>query len=337
MEERKGTDRGTVLQWVRGAAWAGGGVVALLGFAALMRADGKEGAGSGDGEGEGAEGARGGAAWWTSEVPRDFADFRSIHVAPAIPAGMALAGEAVPMDAFGVRDQIDRELVVNAFHHSSTMLYLKRAARWFPVIEPILAEEGVPEDFKYLAVIESGLDQTVSPAGAAGFWQFMKGTAPQYGLEVTEGVDERYDVEKSTRAACRYLKDAYKRLGSWSLAAASYNMGMGGVSNALKNQGVSAYWDLHLNSETARYVYRLLAIKQVFEQPEAFGFVLTEADRYTPYATRVVKVSASVGDLALFARNNGSHLKALKTLNPWLRGSKLTVAPGRTYEIKLPA
>jgi hypothetical protein len=256
---------------------------------------------------------------------------------PELPVQVDLAGEAVPMDAFGVREALDRELIVNTYHHSSTMLYMKRAARWFPVMEPILAEEGVPDDFKYLAVIESGLSQVVSPAGASGFWQFMKGTAPQYDLEVNREVDERYHVEKSTRAACRYLKEAKEEFGSWALAAASYNMGRGGVSRALADQGVDNYWDLHLNSETARYVFRLLAIKQVFEAPAAHGFEMPATAMYEPFDTETIVVDQTIEDLASFARAHGTHLKALKTLNPWLIDDRLPISTGNSYDIQLPA
>jgi hypothetical protein len=256
--------------------------------------------------------------------------------APELPQQLDLAGEIVPLEAFGVREALDRELIVNTYHHSSTMLYLKRAARWFPVIEPILSEEGVPDDLKYLAVIESGLDQVVSPAGASGFWQFMKGTAPQYGLEVNREVDERYHVEKATRAACAYLKEARDQFGSWALAAASYNMGMGGVERALASQGVQDYWDLHLNSETARYVYRILAIKHVFEAPAEHGFDLPAEAMYAPYETRSIIVDQTIEDLAAFAIEQGTNLKGLKTLNPWLRDDRLPISTGNSYEILIP-
>lgn len=256
--------------------------------------------------------------------------------APEVPAVVDLAGEAVPLNAFGVREALDRELIVNTYHHSSTMLYMKRAARWFPVIEPILAAEGVPDDLKYLAVIESGLAQVVSPAGAAGFWQFMKGTAPQYDLEVNREVDERYHVEKATHAACAYLKEAKAEFGSWALAAASYNMGRGGVKRALAEQGVDNYWDLHLNSETARYVFRLLAIKHIFESPADHGFDLPSDALYTPFETRTIVVDETIEDLASFATQQGTHLKALKTLNPWLIDDRLPISVGNSYTIRLP-
>jgi hypothetical protein len=190
---------------------------------------------------------------------------------------------------------------------------------------------------KYLAVIESGLAQVVSPAGASGFWQFMKRTAPTYGLEVNDEVDERYHVAASTRAACAYLREAHERFGSWSLAAASYNMGMAGVDRALTAQGVSTYWDLHLNQETARYVYRLLAIKEVFESPERFGFVLEEADLYPPHEVRQVEVDQTIPNLADFARTQGTTLKVLKALNPWLVDDFLPISAGNSYLIALPA
>lgn len=256
--------------------------------------------------------------------------------APEVPSQDDLAGETVPLDWFGVREQLDREMVVNTYHHSSTMLYFKRASRWFPIIEPILNEEGIPDDFKYLAIIESGLSHVVSPAGAAGFWQFMKGTAPQYGLRVSKEVDERYHVVKSTYAACDYLKEAKEEFGSWALAAASYNMGMAGVRRALEEQGVETYWELHLNAETARYVYRLLAIKAIFENPSAFGFSLQPEALYQPHATRTVWVTSSIDDLSAFAREEGANLKILKTLNPWLRSDRLTVAASDSIAVEMP-
>ena len=260
----------------------------------------------------------------------------SVVVAPAIPSQMSLAGEEVPMDDFGVRESLDREFIVNTYRHSGTILYLKKASRWFPVIEPILSEEGVPEDFKYLCVIESGLSQVVSPSGAAGFWQFMKKTAPEYDLEVSTTVDERYNVEKATKAACDYLKESYEMFGSWSLAAASYNMGRSGVTKRLEEQGVSNYWDLHLNSETARYVYRILAVKEVMENPEKFGFRLRPSDMYNPYSYSTILVNKTIEDLSAFALEHCSNYHELKTLNPWLRKKRLLVGEGHEYKIYLP-
>ena len=260
----------------------------------------------------------------------------TVFVSPNIPDALELAGEVVPIHGFGVRERLDKELIVNTYRHSSTILYLKKSSRWFPVIEEILKEEGVPNDFKYLAVIESGLSQVVSPAGASGFWQFMKKTAPEYGLEVSASVDERYDVEKSTRAACQYLKESYTRFGSWSLAAASYNMGQYGLEKRLEEQSVDNYWDLHLNSETGRYVYRMLAIKEVMSSPVKYGFHISPENMYLPHEVREFEVSENISNLNDFALENGSNLKELKALNPWLRKGYLTVKPGKTYVISLP-
>lgn len=273
-----------------------------------------------------------------NKVP-DFADSTKRHapvISPSLPHALSLFDEPVPMESFGVREALDHELVVNTYRHSSTILYLKRAARWFPVIEPILIEEGVPVDFKYLAVVESGLSQAVSPAGASGFWQFMKKTAPEFGLEVSSTVDERYHVEKATHAACAYLKEAHGKFGSWVLAAASYNMGQSGVSSALEAQRVSTYWDLHLNAETARYVYRLLALREVMERPEVYGFHLSSSDVYAPIEGTEVEIVESVTDLAAFALEHGTTLRELKAVNPWLRADRVDVAAGTSYRIQIP-
>ena len=260
----------------------------------------------------------------------------STVVSPPIPEYLFLAGEQVPTESFSVREKLDRELIINTYRHSSSILYLKRASRWFPLIEPILEEHGIPNDFKYLAVIESGLTQAVSPAGASGFWQFMKKTAPEYELEVTSTVDERYHVEKSTHAACQYLQESYEKFGNWGLAAASYNMGMTGVEHRLEAQGVDSYWELHLNSETGRYVYRILAVKEVLSHPETYGFQLTENDLYLPHEVRKVAVTASIENLSEFALKNGSNYRELKELNPWLIKDSFVASPGKTYTVYFP-
>ena len=247
------------------------------------------------------------------------------------------AGEKVPYSDFEVRERVDREILGNTFSHSRTMLIMKRAGRWFPVIEPILKANGVPDDIKYVAVIESDLGNVVSPAGASGFWQFMKTTAPEFGLEVSEEVDERYHVEKATEAACQYFKRAYAKYGSWTLAAASYNMGMAGVSKRLDEQKQSSYYDLDLNSETTRYVARILAVKSLFANPKAYGFNITNADLYPPVPTVTLTVSGPIADLGTFAAENGTNLKMLRELNPWLRKSALTNAKAKTYQVKIPA
>lgn len=253
-----------------------------------------------------------------------------------IPNELSFCGEKVPLERLDVRERLDRELLVNTYWQSNTLLAHKRAARWFPMIEEIMRQEGVPEDLKYIAVIESGLTNVVSPAGATGYWQFMKETASQYGLEVNAEVDERYNVEMSTRAACKYLKKAHAHYGKWALAAASYNLGQGGVDKQLGRQKQDNYFDLLLNEETARYVYRILAMKEIINNPERYGFHLREKDLYAPYRTRTIEVNGPVADLADLAIAQGTDYKTLKLLNPWLRDNKLSNREGRTYKVLLP-
>ena len=253
-----------------------------------------------------------------------------------IPDEFTFAEEPMPLHVNDVKERFDRELMVNTYWQSQSLLMFKRANRWFPVIEPILAEEGVPDDFKFLAVAESGLSNVVSPAKAVGFWQFLKGTAGEYGLEVREGVDERYNVEASTRAACRYLKEAYERYGSWTLAAASYNYGQRNVSNQLKRQKADNYYDLLLNEETARYVFRLSAMKEILSHPAKYGFHFRPDDLYNPYKTITVEVDTSIFDIPAFAKRNGINYKNFKILNPWLRDNEFNNSRGKTYDIKLP-
>jgi len=253
------------------------------------------------------------------------------------PDGLTFADEEIPLDILDVKEKLDQELLVNTYWQSQTLLFHKRANRWFPVIEPILKEHGVPDDFKYLAVIESGLTDVVSPAGATGFWQFMRNTGRDYGLEINNEVDERYHIEKATAAACEYLKDAHEKYGSWSMAAASYNMGMAGLNNQVKRQDVDNYYDLLLNIETGRYMYRILAIKEILSKPAQYGFHFRPQDLYPAYDTRTVTIDENVGDFAEFATENGINYKILKILNPWLRDTYLTNPARKEYEIKLPA
>lgn len=260
-----------------------------------------------------------------------------VHAPQWYSPDLNLAGEIVPLNDFEVLERVDREVVSNVFRAGPTLMIFKRAARWFPVIEPVLKANNVPDDFKYLCIIESELANVVSPAGASGFWQFMKATAPAYGLEVNEEVDERYHVEKSTEAACRYLNEAYRKFGSWTLAAASYNMGMGGVNSKLTEQQQNNYYDLYLNTETHRYVARLLAFKIIFSNPEKFGFSVRNADLYPSVATREKEVNGPVSSWVDFAKANGTSYKILKELNPWLRKAYLTNSKRKTYRIKLPA
>jgi membrane-bound lytic murein transglycosylase D len=259
------------------------------------------------------------------------------HVsAPRIDAGLDFAGTILPLERIGVRERMDRELLAGCFRHSTTILTLKRASRWFPLIEPILVDSGIPADFKYLAVIESGLSQAISPAGAKGFWQFMPDAAHEFGLEVNADVDERYHVEKATRAACAYLNEAHRRFGDWLMAAASYNMGMKGVESALEEQRGSSYWDLHLNRETARYVYRLFATKQIMADPEAHGFFLARYDLWGGRSSRDTLIDASISSLADFAAAADLSYNELKSLNPWLIADHLNVTEGRSYVLDLP-
>ena len=255
---------------------------------------------------------------------------------PPIPDTLTFAGEEVPLDRIDVREALDRELLVNDYWQSNLLLLVKRANRWFPVIEPVLAKNGVPDDFKYLAVIESGLMNVVSPAKAAGFWQFLKQTAQSYGLEVNDNVDERYDAAKATEAACAYLKAAKGQCGSWTAAAAAYNMGNGGYSRAAAAQQTGLYWDLYLNAETARYVYRILAVKVIFQNPEQYGLRLRQRDLYPPLAYDTLQVDTAIADLRRFALQQGVSYKWLKEANPWLRGTSLPNPSKKRYGLLLP-
>jgi len=256
-----------------------------------------------------------------------------------VPHKVEFAGEELDLDRYDLHERYDREINGFTYLHSTTLLLLKRANRFFPVIEPILKENGVPDDFKYLAVIESNLDhRAVSSAGAAGLWQFMKSTGPSYGLEISAEVDERYSIEKATVAACRYLKEAYGKYGSWSSVALSYNGGQGRISGELNKQQADDGLDLWLVNETTRYYFRMLAIKQIFEEPAKYGFVMTENDFYKPIEYTKVQVSQSVSDLASFAKDNGITYAQLKDFNTWLRDRKLTVSnrSQSSYTILIP-
>jgi membrane-bound lytic murein transglycosylase D len=254
-----------------------------------------------------------------------------------IPDSLEFAGEPVPMENFDAWESYDREILVNTYWQSQTLLFIKRANRYFPVIEPILEEYGIPDDFKYLALAESGLTNALSPAGAVGYWQFLRGTARDYGLEVNEEVDERYHLEKSTVAACRFLLESYTNYESWTMTAASYNAGRRGINNQINIQKETDYYDLLLNEETQRYVFRILAIKSILEDPVKFGFHLEEKDLYHPVKWVNVPVDSGVTDFAVFAKEFNTNYKMLKYLNPWLRRPYLTNSQGRTYIIRLPA
>jgi len=253
-----------------------------------------------------------------------------------IPENLTFAGEEVPVNKYYVRERLERELFAVAFWHSRTFLILKRSARYFPVFAPIFKEHGIHNDFMFLAMAESELSFPVSPAGAAGMWQFLKATAIQYGLEVTEDVDERYHVEKSTHAACKYLKDAHRQFKSWTLAAAAYNMGAARIPAAMKDQQVDSYYDLILPEETMRYVYRILAFKIIWENPRQYGFTLRNKDLYYPVPVKNVEIDTTITDLADFAVKNNTNLLALKDLNPWLRKNTLRNSSKKKYTIAIP-
>jgi len=245
------------------------------------------------------------------------------------------AGERVPLEDPDVRERLERELVINSYWHSNTILCMKMANRYFPEIEKTLIENGVPADFKYLALIESNFRLESSPAGATGFWQFVKPTAERLDMEVNDQVDERYNVEKATRGACVYLKDAKEKLGSWTLAAASYNMGLAGAMARAKDQKMTNYYDMYFNQETSRYVFRMLAMKIIFSNPKNAGFNLTPADLYAPYKYKVVEVDTPIANIADFAAQFNLKYKHIKILNPWLRDAKLTNKDHKKYEIKI--
>ncbi len=252
------------------------------------------------------------------------------------PVAVDFAGEPAPLNITDVRERFDRELLVNANLDATTLLIIKRANRYFPIIEPILAKNGVPDDFKYLAVIESGLVHATSPAGARGIWQFMPDTARGYGMEVNEVVDERYHLEKSTEAACRYLLASKQKFGSWTLAAAAYNGGNNGVNRQIEMQKVTDYYDLHLTEETARYVFRILALKEIMKNPQQYGFTIAPEELYENLPVRKVEVDSTINDLASFAKNEGINYKILKIHNPWLRDRKLLNNSRKKYVIDIP-
>lgn len=246
------------------------------------------------------------------------------------------AGEKVPLNDLDVRERFDKELMVNTFWHSNTMLNFKLANKYFEIIDKILVEEGIPLDFRYLAVAESGLRNVKSPAGACGVWQIMKATGKSYGLTINDEIDERYHLEKATKVACDYLNEANKKFGNWALAAASYNMGMPGLQKRLDEQLVDNYYDLFLNTETARYMYRILAYKMVFENTKKFGLNIETDDLYEPLQYEVMNMGGSIKDLAQFAKDHNTTYKMLKVANPWLRAKSLTIQDGDIVALKIP-
>ena len=253
-----------------------------------------------------------------------------------LPENLTFAGEKVPLEIADVKERLEREIYVNAYWQSNMILLMKRSTKYIPDIEKILKDQVVPDDFKYLAMAESGLMNVASPAGARGFWQILESTGKEYGLEVSKDVDERYHLEKATIAASKYLKKAHAKFGDWTAVAASYNMGQTGFARRQAEQYMDDYYDLYLNDETSRYMFRILAFKVIFENPDHFGFHLRESDYYQNPTLKTVSVSSDIKNLANWARQQGSSYKDLKLYNPWLRDKDLNVKRGKSYEIMLP-
>lgn len=256
--------------------------------------------------------------------------------APQLPNKVSFAGEPVPLDRWEVRERYDRELLMNYYMHGSLMYILKLSYRQFPIIEKELKAYGIPDDFKYLCVAESNLQNLTSRAGAQGYWQFMNETAPAFGLEVSNEVDERYNLKKATQAACQYFLQAHKKFGTWTAAAASYNCGMGGYNGHATYQGSNNYYDIALPEETNRYIFRILAFKNLISTAPSWGYILNPEDVYQPLKVKTLSVDTAIPNLAAFAEANGSNYKILKVMNPWLRARNLPAKKGKTYEIELP-
>jgi hypothetical protein len=271
----------------------------------------------------------------SSQFPKKQASIEKVF---SLPKKVTFAGEKVPLNDIEVAERLDRELQTNAFWQSNMYFYLKRSKRYFPFIDSVLAAHQIPLDFKYLCVAESGLTQAQSYAGALGFWQFMPQTAKEYNLIINRFIDERMSIEKSTVAACNYLNDSKKKLGNWTLVAASYNRGQQGIQNDLESQEMNSFYDLYLNSETSRYVFRIIAIKLIMENPINYNFNLSKNEYYSPYKTKYIAVKEDIDDLTKFALEHKTSLKILKLLNPWLINSQVKIPHERTsIELKLPS
>lgn len=266
----------------------------------------------------------------------EITDENFMAFAPKIPQSVDFAGEKMPIENFDVYQSLDYEILKVMYWHSEMILYLKRKYEVFKIVEPILKANGIPEDFKYLLVAESGMVNVVSPAKAAGYWQFMKSTGKEYGLEINDEVDERYNLEKSTVAACQYLKDSYKIFGNWTSAAASYNIGRGRMQTEIKRQKQNSFYNLKLYTETSRYLYRIVAYKLIMSNPKKFGFNIDESSAYKSAKTKVVTVKSEIPNLIDFALEYNTNYKVLKLLNPWLRSDKLTNSSQKTYYIRVP-
>lgn len=279
----------------------------------------------------------------TAEQEETKAEVSDKHVADgyqisaiAIPEDLNFAGESVPIQDPEILERVDREFLVNTYWQSNALLLMKRANKYFPIIEPILAKNGIPDDFKYLAVAESGLQNVVSPAGATGFWQIMKATGKEYGLEVNANVDERYHIEKATQVACDYLKKWKERFGSWTLTAAAYNAGPGGIQKYMGIQKADDYYDLLLGEETGRYVFRIMAIKEIISNPDTYGFAVDKDDLYEAVPTFSVEVDTAVTSWADFAHLYEINYKVLKRHNPWLREPHLNNGSRKKYVVEIP-
>lgn len=253
-----------------------------------------------------------------------------------IPPNLEFSGERVPTEQEDVKERLDRELLVNTYWQSNGLLLIKRSHLYFPIIEPILKAYGVPDDFKYLAVIESGLQNVTSPTGAKGFWQLLEGTAEENGLEVNSNVDERYNLEKATEAACKYILEAKNKFGSWTLAAAAYNAGMNGIQDKIDTQKVTNYYDLLVGDETNRYVLRMVAVKEILTHPKRYGFIFDEDDLYKLAPTKQIQIDSTITNIAEFSLNLGINYKIMKLHNPWLRENTLNNKTGKIYQIKIP-
>jgi len=276
------------------------------------------------------------AAYSQQQGTHEYEESTPVAVSWAIPENVTFAGEAMPLQNFDTRESLDRELNATAYRHGSTLLTIKRAGRYFPEIEKILKEYGIPDDFKYLACAESDLSNVISPAGATGFWQIMEGTGKESGMRINKEIDERYDLAQSTRFACDYFRRAYEKYGSWTMAAASYNNGLSGLSEQVDIQKETNYYDLLLNAKTARYIFRIVSLKLVMSEPEKYGFNIGSGEMYKPVPYYEVKVDTAVTSFEQFAKQFDTNYKILKFLNPWLRKPFLTNNERREYLIRVP-
>ena len=257
--------------------------------------------------------------------------------APTLPDELSFAGEEAPLQRWDVREKFDKEFLLNYYSQGNIIYLLKLANRNFPIISARLKANGVPDDFKYLCIAESNMQSwAVSKSGAVGYWQFLDGTAPGYGLEVSAQVDERQDLEKATDAACIYFKQAYEKFGNWTAAAASYNCGQGGYNKQAAFQRTTNYYDLQLPEETNKYIFRILSFKHLMENAEELGFIVKKEETYQPMPFQAVTINSTIDDLAQYATNNGTTYKMIRAMNPWIKGRSLTVRPGKSYTIKLP-